>query len=828
METVFDLGKMEDARDYARDASNKLNEYYGSLNKKIKSRMDSYQAVARRRDWNDNVQTAYSMIQTKMKDVWDSKDNYWQYKMDIDAFITKAEGVESRIISQMNDTLSSFCNQYGLEFTPSDENPKKGWFAGLIDAICRKVSSWASYVWKDIKDSVRQWYNYYGGAEIIGAVFAVAMVVVAVIALVVAWPAVAAATTVWATIVAVAGVITATITLLNAVVQLGYAMNAAVDGVQGKLFDSAWFSFKSENGSFTQQLREWGFYDVADVIDIVNTVCGFITFFDGFVKLAANLKKVTGLTKLMDWKHPFKSLGKDFKAITDVWGGTWDGFKKMISQNFKSIYGNGTKKAIDQIFFKKGATSLDYFSKGVKYVKSIYEFATYNDPTGRKKDAGMERFKTLNPITENFVENGIIGGFDLSRTETTTTTTKTETITRTEADGSKVTETYVTEHKETVDDATRKTVADNLKTTDTVSTQDAEGNVRTKSTSDEYGWKQDVNVKEDISLTEKKTYTDTAQTADGNKYTMSGSEERSMSSSGNNTRVSTDKETTTIKSSYTQTDSQGKTVDSISNTSSSSTTKITKDGFFSGDVKSEKIVIEDNASAKNFDGSKPEASSKTTGKVKYDSTGDPSKIKINSNAQSFDGGQHETTAKFEVNAKFDSNSGKIEMNSNVQSFDGGKQEGYVKVNGEAQFHADSNSYSERTTIFGQAEGSVNSSNGKTDVPFVKQDSYARPESHFTADDIRHPDSNTKLNSETSQKTEVNKNGSVRIFHGSQIVNAIETTIETGDVRQGASAAWEKTSIGSIDNKWEKGINTLDHLFNGPDPVKPDTTVPKDS
>jgi len=594
METVFDLGKLGDASYRAKEASKKLDDYYGSLNRKVKSLMDSYQAVAHRSDWNDNMQTAYAMIQSKMGAIRDAKDNYTQYKIEIDNLKEKAEGVESRIISQMNDTLSVFCRKHNLDFTPSDENPPSNIFAGFIDWLGRKISGWANYIWKTTKDVIRQWYNYYGGAEIIGVIFAVAMVVVAIIALAVAWPAVAAATGVWATIVAVAGVISASIALLNSVVQLAYAVAAASSGVQGKLFDSAWYSFNSENGSFTAQLREWGFYDVANVIDLVDTVCSAITF-------VANVAEM------------FKNIGKIVKAPkTDK--------LKNIRQNYKSIMGEGSKEALKNVFFKSDAKATDYFTKGTKYVKAAYDFVTYNDPTGKDKKAGGERFKKLNPFWEALAETAVDGILMPSLTETTTTQTTTETGTKKDENGNTITATRETEKKVTVDERTGKTVGENTKTTDTVSTQYSNGDRETTTITRERGWQQDAYEARDNSNTMKRSYKDEYIDSDGNKLTVEGSKEYSKSSSGNGERFATDKISESQESSMTAKNKWGWTTDKATHETSSSETVVTKKNH-DGQSTYEKKVVEKSSSAKNFDGSKFDSSSKETSKTKINSDG---------------------------------------------------------------------------------------------------------------------------------------------------------------------------------------------------------------
>lgn len=561
MEYIFDTSKLDDAAEAAGNAASKLDKYYNSLSTKVRNKLQSYQHDSRGQEWTANMQSAYSLVQKKMTAVLTSERNHVQYQKDITALREKAEGVETRIIQKMNASLQTFCNRYGLEFTPSDENVKKNWFVGFIESIVRKVDAWKNYIWKTTKDTLRQWYNYHGGQEILNAVWAVALAIVAVAAMISAVGVLLAGGAIWAIIGAVASIITAAIAVLNAVVQVIYAGRAAISGVNGEMFDAAWNRYQSNNMTFTQQLREWGYYGVANLIDVIDALASMISFASNITKIGSKIKNLTGLKSLMDWKHPFKSLKNDWGAIKNIWGGSWKGFGNMIKQNFKSIYGNGIKQALGQVFFGADAETLDYFTKGTKFAKALYDCATYNDATGRNKDAGVERVSTLNPIWEAVIDNGIVAGFDISRTETVTTTTQTETITQYTPDangGTITTETHTITKEVSVDDASQKITG----TKETVEKQTSEKTLsgsKTSTTTNEYSWKQGAATPENATISEKHSFTSESKINGGGKVSMSSSNEVTMKSSGNEGKHTADTYTTAQKSEFKITSETGKT-----------------------------------------------------------------------------------------------------------------------------------------------------------------------------------------------------------------------------------------------------------------------------
>lgn len=561
MEYIFDTSKLDDAAEAAGNAASKLDKYYNSLSTKVRNKLQSYQHDSRGQEWTANMQSAYSLVQKKMTAVLTSERNHVQYQKDITALREKAEGVETRIIQKMNASLQTFCNRYGLEFTPSDENVKKNWFVGFIESIVRKVDAWKNYIWKTTKDTLRQWYNYHGGQEILNAVWAVALAIVAVAAMISAVGALLVAGGIWAGIVAFASTISAAIAVLNAVVQVVYAGQAAVSGVNGEMFDAAWNMHQSSNMTFTQQLREWGHYGIANAIDIIDALASVISFASNITKIGSKIKNLTGLKSLMDWKHPFKSLKNDWGAIKNIWGGSWKGFGNMIKQNFKTIYGNSNGKDVLNLFFGANAKTLDYFTKGTKYAKALYDWATYNDATGRNKDAFVERVSTLNPILEAVIDNGIVAGFDISRTETVTTTTRTETITQRTPDatgGTTTTETHTTTNQVSVDNASQKITGTKETLTDTISESNLNGS-KTATTTSEYSWKEGAATTENASISEKHSFTSESQVNGGGKVSMSSSNEVTMKSSGNEGKHTTDTYTTAQKNEFKITSETGKT-----------------------------------------------------------------------------------------------------------------------------------------------------------------------------------------------------------------------------------------------------------------------------
>lgn len=435
-------GYLEDLADYAdnvKGAAQKASNYWDKLNTLVVQKIDSYSGV-----YTGNISSARSNVTQYMSGLFSLESAFVSFAQNVRTLKEKAENLESSVIRIINNDLRAFCDKHGLEFNESDEEP--GFWASLWASVCNFCYSVKQRI-ENFIEKFKEWYHYDGGKEIIEGVLAVVLVITAIVIAILAFPATLAALTgatiaglIWGCIVVFATVITITASILNAVVKIGYAIEAVSEASQDHYFDAAWAAKKRDEGKFSEWMRDQGWYDAANVFDAVETIAMVVTFINSFGQ---------SITKAKDFIHNFSLKG----FMGDFVKNTKDFFK---DHGFARLFFGGK---YDGNFF--GGSPLDV-AKRMKTVLTVvdssYRCLTYHDATGNKSAEKVfwERLETTKPIIDLTVSNYLDSATTRRHDMVTDPKSKTDTgiQTYTDSNGKKVT--VVTTEQNIIDASTGK------------------------------------------------------------------------------------------------------------------------------------------------------------------------------------------------------------------------------------------------------------------------------------------------------------------------------------------------------------------------------------
>lgn len=372
---------LKDASNEAKAVAKKLDKYADSLYSNVYKKLNKYEG-----SWNSNVSTASSKTNAKISELRSEQSRYETYATDLIDLRDECKEVDKAVKSKVSSLTASFKEAHGIR-NSKVENAISYFFTGLGNETA--FGRWLGGKKDDIdsgmnylKDSIKEWYNYDGGKELIKGVL-VGLLEIAIAVLAVASAILTGGATLWAAIVLVAGVIGGAIAFVNGCANIANEFAAYSNTQNG---DPATGRRRSEVNSLQDYLRSsfiFGadgetyhyneFYNgLATGIDIVNLACTVVTVINSAGKLLKNgYKWATGdAAKVKDitMKQVFskecftKFKGKmiDIKAAFKANG--WQAAKDMGSQilkdfgrNFKKEFWDFSKASGD--FNMKGAVS---------------------------------------------------------------------------------------------------------------------------------------------------------------------------------------------------------------------------------------------------------------------------------------------------------------------------------------------------------------------------------------------------------------------------------------------------------------------------------------
>lgn len=361
-------GSLKDASGEAKAVARKLNDYANSIEKTVYNKLNKYSG-----SWTNSIYTARNNANTKMSTLRTQADRFTTYANNLIDLRDECKRVDKAVRSKVSSLTAAFKEAHGIRnskienaisyfFTSIGNSTGFGrWLGDKADLF----KSGTNY----LKDSIKEWYNYDGGKELIkGALVALLEIAIAVCTLI-------AGGGILAMIAAAIALANGVVNLINEFRAYNAAQNndpatarrlSSEDSIQDFLRDG---DITDENGG--------GFLGVNDHvktsrliaagIDVVNLVCVVGSIIQSCGKLLKNgYKWATGdLADLKDIKMK-DVLSKDsFKQF-------FGKLKTTFGQGFKEL--GAALKRKDFMFFLKGIK--DFGSDFLNNLKG--EFAEFD------------------------------------------------------------------------------------------------------------------------------------------------------------------------------------------------------------------------------------------------------------------------------------------------------------------------------------------------------------------------------------------------------------------------------------------------------------------
>lgn len=373
---------LKDASNEAKAVAKKLDKYADSLYDNVYKKLNKYDG-----SWTSNLSTAKSKTNAKISELRSEQSKYETYATDLIDLRDECEEVDKAVRSRVSSLTASFKEAHGIR-NSKVENAISYFFTGLGNETAfgrwlggkkDEFDSGMNY----FKDSIKEWYNYEGGKELItGALVGLLEVAIGVLAIV------GAILSGGALLVIIAGVVGGIIAVANGIANIwnekkAYSATQNGDPATGRrrsdvntwqdyLRSSFIFGDSGENYHYNE------FYNgLATGIDIVNLACTVVTVVSSAGKLlkngykwaTGNAAKVKDITLKQvfskDTFTAFKGKFADIKAAFQARG--WASVKDLGGQMFKD-FGRNLKGE----FFDFFETNGDFNWKGaVSSIKNM-------------------------------------------------------------------------------------------------------------------------------------------------------------------------------------------------------------------------------------------------------------------------------------------------------------------------------------------------------------------------------------------------------------------------------------------------------------------------
>lgn len=314
---------LKDASNEAKAVAKKLDKYADSLYSNVYKKLNKYDG-----SWNSNVSTASSKTNAKISELRSEQSRYETYATDLIDLREECKDVDKAVRSKVSSLTASFKEAHGIRnskvenaisyfFTSLGNETAFGrWLGGKKDDL----NSGMNY----FKDSIKEWYNYDGGKELItGVLVGLLEVAIGVLAIV------GAILSGGAILVIIAGVVGGIIAVANGIANIWNEQKAYTATHMG---DPATGHRRSKINTWQDYLRssyifgddgekyEYNeFYNgLATGIDIVNLACTVVTVVSSVGKLLKNgFKWATGSSAQIKDIKMKQVFSKDtFKAFT--------------------------------------------------------------------------------------------------------------------------------------------------------------------------------------------------------------------------------------------------------------------------------------------------------------------------------------------------------------------------------------------------------------------------------------------------------------------------------------------------------------------------------
>lgn len=371
---------LRNASSEAKSVAKKLDKYADSLYNNVYKKLDKYKG-----EWSSNLSAAKSQTNAKISELRSEQSKYETYASNLEDLRDECQDVDKAVRSKVSSLTASFKKTHGIRnskienainYTLTDFGNKSSvgrWLGGKKDDF----KSGARY----LKESIKEWYNYGGGKELIKGVL-VGLLEVAIGILAVAGAIMSGG----AILVVIAGIVGGLITVANGAANIwnesrAYETTQANDPATGRrrseinTLQDYWrssfiFGDDGETYHYNQKYQNW-----ATTLDVTSFVCTAVSLVSSFGQLSnRGLKWANGTAKI-PFKDYFKpgTYGNFFKK---AWGGLSSGGKQLfasIKAGDWSFLGQAVKNfKIDFTDnFKQKFFDFSKFSKGIKSTKNI-------------------------------------------------------------------------------------------------------------------------------------------------------------------------------------------------------------------------------------------------------------------------------------------------------------------------------------------------------------------------------------------------------------------------------------------------------------------------
>ncbi len=429
---VISYDSLADASGEASAVAQKLGKYSESLYNSVYNKLNKYDG-----DWTSNLSVASTRINNKISELNDEQIKYETYSSNLSNLINECITTDKAVKSKVSSLTASFKEAHGIRnssienaisnfFTSIGNGTVLGRWLGEAKDTCEAKMSY-------LKDSIKEWYNYGGGKELIkGVASAYLGYLIAALAIASVFITGGAALTVWAVVVKVATVVSSLIAISGCMYNSyneyrAYSATQNGDPATGrrrsninsvqdylrssfKYYDSDYYDPENENESYQKYYREEGKRNefIATGIDTVKLACDTIQIADGASKLLKNgYKWIYGSNKdlkdiTMGDISPKKMLG-DFKnKIID----TGKSIKSSIMFSVKE-FGNSS----DKLGVLKGwggqitSTGKQAIGNVAQNLKGEYFDFKNLDGTLNEKSA-LKSIKNMISIPKEFIDKG--------------------------------------------------------------------------------------------------------------------------------------------------------------------------------------------------------------------------------------------------------------------------------------------------------------------------------------------------------------------------------------------------------------------------------------
>lgn len=454
---AISYGSLKDASSESNAVAKKLDQYADSLYNNVYRKLESYNG-----NWSSNLSTAKSKTNAKITELRNEQSKYEAYAADLIELRDECEEVDKAVKSKVSSLTASFKEAHGIR-NSHVENAISYFFTGLGNdtAFGRwlgdkkdEFDSGMNY----IKDTIKEWYNFEGGKELLKGVLVGALeVAIGVLAIV-------GAILSGGVLVAIAGVVAGIITAANGFAniwneQKAYSATQQNDPATGRRRSEidTWQDYLRSSfifGDDGEKYKYNEFYNgLATGIDVVNTACTVVTLANSLGSLlkngykwatgsAANLKDIT-MKQIFskDTLTKFKTKFSDIKAAFHSKG--WTTAKDLGGRMLKN-FGQNLKKEFWDFTSANGDFNAEGAASSLKNMLTIpKELLKEGVTLSNLANLGINNvlFPGLTAFTVNSTDGTVVTGTDGQLQFDFTEKVNFQTMTSLFKDGSEVTTT---------------------------------------------------------------------------------------------------------------------------------------------------------------------------------------------------------------------------------------------------------------------------------------------------------------------------------------------------------------------------------------------------